>query len=386
MTIGIDKIAFYTPKYVLDLIELAKVRGDEPEKYTIGIGQDKQSVVPNYEDIVTMGANAASKIIDDTDRQLIDSVILATESGIDNSKSGAIYIQRLLNLSEFTRTIELKQACYAGTYGLMQARDYVAAHPGRRVLVIASDIARYGLATPGEVTQGAGAIAMIISDNPKIASINTDSVYMSAERADFWRPLDRTQALVDGHLSTDIYKEMFLTLWQRYCTKTQQTISDFSGFAFHLPYTKMGKKALDEVLDQATAEQQVNLMEKLKASQQLSRQVGNIYTGSVYLSLLSLLSYSDKLQSGEKIAIFSYGSGAEAELYSITLQENFTEYVPRKSVKQLLEGRQKLSVSEYEAAFNSQLFDSHVNVKSEAVSGVTQFQFLGWQNGERIYV
>ena len=93
MTIGIDKIGFYTPNYVLDLTELAQARGDEPEKYTIGIGQSQQAVVPNYEDVVTMGVNAAQSILTDDDRAAIDMVIFATESGIDKSKSAAVYAQ-----------------------------------------------------------------------------------------------------------------------------------------------------------------------------------------------------------------------------------------------------------------------------------------------------
>lgn len=385
MTIGIDKIAFYTPNYVLDLITLAKVRGDEPDKYTIGIGQDRQAIVPNFEDVVTMGANAAIKIITVDDRAKIDVVIFATESGIDNSKSSAIYVQRLLGLSEFVRTIELKQACYAGTYGLMQARDYVATHPGKRVLVIASDIARYGLSTAGEVTQGAGAIAMIISETPKIVSINTDSVYMSRDVADFWRPIDRQEALVDGHLSTDIYKEMFMTLWQRYQSQTKHQLNDFAGFAFHLPYTKMGKKALDQIMHEATQQHQERLTRNLQASQKFSREVGNLYTGSVYLSLLSLLSNATDLKSGEKLAVFSYGSGAEAELYSVTLQKNFKNYVPAEMTQQLLSKRQVMSVDQYEAMFKAQLYDSHIDVKSDAIVGTKLFQFLGWQNGERVY-
>lgn len=384
MNIGIDKIAFYTPEYVLDLVTLAKARGDEPDKYTIGIGQDEQAVIPNYEDVVTMGANAARQIVNDQERQTIDMVIFATESGIDNSKSSAIYVQKLLQLSEFVRTIELKQACYAGTYGLMQARDYVAAHPDKRVLVIASDIARYGLATAGEVTQGAGAVAMIVATNPRITIINDDSVYMSREVADFWRPVDRTEALVDGHLSTEVYKEMFLTLWQRYKNQTTHVLNDFAGFAFHLPYTKMGKKALDQIMSEADESHQKRLVTNLIASQQFSRHVGNLYTGSVYLSFLSLLSHSKDLNPGEKIAIFSYGSGAEAELYSMTLQPDFRSSIPAESVEKQLSERQHVSVEQYEKIFQSQLLDSHVNVIIPT-SQKHQFQFLGWQDGERQY-
>lgn len=381
--VGIDKIGFYTPGYVLDLVALAKARGDEPDKYTIGIGQDYQAVIPPNEDIVTMGANAAKQIINDQDRQKIDMVIVATESGIDNSKSSAMYIQRLLGLSEFSRTIEMKQACYAGTYGLMQARDYVTLHPEKRVLVIAADIARYGLATPGEVTQGGGAVAMIVAANPKILSINHDSVYMSHDVMDFWRPLDRSEAIVDGHLSTDVYKEMFMTLWQRYVQQNHKSIDELSAFVFHLPYTKMGKKALLQILPQATEQQQSLLMNHLQESQRFSRQVGNLYTGSVYLSLLSLLCHASDLQSGDDIAVFSYGSGAEAELYSVTLQPNFEEYVPKTLLHDLLEKRQVVSVATYEDIFKQQLTRSQIDTTTAMRS--TGYNLLGIQDGMRIY-
>ncbi|MGO2927515.1 MAG: hydroxymethylglutaryl-CoA synthase, partial [Leuconostoc citreum] len=81
MIIGIDKMASYTPEFALDLTTLAFARGDEPEKYTIGIGQNKQAVIPNFEDVVTMGVNAARKILTVADREQIDMVIFATESG-----------------------------------------------------------------------------------------------------------------------------------------------------------------------------------------------------------------------------------------------------------------------------------------------------------------
>lgn len=62
MRIGIDKMAFATTNDYLDLVELAKERGVDPNKFTIGIGQDLQAVVPPTQDIVTLGATAAKKI------------------------------------------------------------------------------------------------------------------------------------------------------------------------------------------------------------------------------------------------------------------------------------------------------------------------------------
>ncbi|MBD9412876.1 hydroxymethylglutaryl-CoA synthase, partial [Pseudomonas stutzeri] len=168
MKIGIDAIEMDTPDFYVDLVKLAKVRGDDPNKYTIGIGQDEQAVPPSSQDIVTLGANAAAKVLTPSSRASLGMILVGTESGVDASKSAALFIHDLLALPEWVRAVELKEACYGGTAALMMARDYVASHPDKSVLVIAADIARYGLATAGEVTQGAGAVAMIVKADPRL--------------------------------------------------------------------------------------------------------------------------------------------------------------------------------------------------------------------------
>jgi hydroxymethylglutaryl-CoA synthase len=213
----------------VDLIELAKARGDEPDKYTIGIGQDQQAVAPSSQDIVTMGADAAASILSPDDH--IGLIALGTESGIDASKAGALYIQKLLNLSPWARAVEIKEACYGGTAALMMARDFVAAHPDQQALVIASDIARYGLATGGEVTQGAGAVAMIVSSDPHILMINDDSVYRSDSIMDFWRPVYQDTALAKGKYSTAQYLDFFQQVWDRYKATTGKTSMISKRFA-----------------------------------------------------------------------------------------------------------------------------------------------------------
>ena len=39
-----------------------------------------------------------------------------------------------------------------------------------------------------------------------------------------------------------------------------------------------------------------------------SRRTGNLYTGSLYLGLISLLENSSSLQANDRIGLFSYGS------------------------------------------------------------------------------
>ncbi|MGM9894209.1 MAG: hydroxymethylglutaryl-CoA synthase family protein, partial [Ligilactobacillus ruminis] len=244
MKIGIDKIGFYTSNMYVDMTELANARNEDPNKYLIGIGQEKMAVIPPTQDAVTLGANAAFKILTEEDKKTIDLVIFATESGIDNSKSGAVYVSRLLGLSPYLRAVELKQACYGATAALQLAKGHVALNPDNKALVIGSDIARYGLRTKGEPTQGGGACAMIVGQNPRILELEETSACYMEDVMDFWRPFNHTEALVNGKFSANIYVDFFKKVFSIYRQKTGAKLEDFAALLFHLPYTKQGLKGL----------------------------------------------------------------------------------------------------------------------------------------------
>ncbi|KRM62441.1 hydroxymethylglutaryl-CoA synthase [Paucilactobacillus vaccinostercus DSM 20634] len=386
MKIGIDKIGFYTTPLYLDLTELAQARGVDPNKYLIGIGQEKQAVIPPTQDIVTMGANAADRILTDEDRKQISTIIVATESGIDNSKAAAIYVKELLQLDPFVRAVEVKEACYSGTAALQFARGLISLNPDEKVLIIAADIARYGLETSGEVTQGGGAIAMMISAEPRVLAIDGPSVPYSEDVMDFWRPLYASEALVDGKYSTSVYIDFFQKTWERYQTLTDQTLSDMAAMIFHLPFTKMGKKALDAILGDQNDPHSVLMRTQLAASQALSRQVGNLYTGSLYLALLSLLTRSHNLQSGDRIGLFSYGSGAQGEFFTGILQADFKEMVRQADVEKLIMARKQVSVPEYERLFRAQIGYNSKNVFLDLSQDHEKYVLQGQQDQKRVYL
>ena len=382
MRIGIDKMAFATTNDYLDLVELAKERSVDPNKFTIGIGQDLQAVVPTTQDIVTLGATAAKKLLTPELEKNISTVIVATESGIDNSKASAIYIKRLLGLSDFTRTVEMKEACYSATAAIQFAKGVVALNPQETVLVIAADIARYGLNTPGEVTQGAGAVAILISQNPHILTLEDTTVAYSKDIMDFWRPLYATEALVDGKYSTNVYIEFFLQTFTRYRQLTGRELADFAALTFHMPFTKMGKKGLEGLLKDRNDEVAQRLRTQLTASQLFSRQVGNLYTGSLYLSLMSLLQNSD-LRAGSRIGLFSYGSGAEGEFYTGILEDGYEHYM--NNIQEELTHRHQVSVAEYEKLFNSQLGMNDGDIEFDVTNDPSPFVLKGQKDHQRIY-
>jgi len=384
MQIGIDKMGLFTPNTYLDLVMLANARGVDPDKFTIGIGQDQMAIAPLSQDSVTMGVNAALDLLGGENRDNISLLVLGTESGIDQSKAGALYIQRLLGLQN-ARAFEIKEACYGATAGLMTAYDYVNAHPDQKALVIGSDIARYGLETPGEVTQGAGAVAMLISAQPRLMVLEPQTTVHSADVQDFWRPNFSKEAFARGKYSTEQYIDFFQKTWADYRNTTDRTIADFKALCFHLPYTKMGLKALRTILPEATEAQQADLLARYQESTLYSRQIGNIYTGSLYLGLMSLLEQSQQLQAGDRIGLFSYGSGAISEFFTAILQPNFEAQLATQKHADLLAKRQQLTMAEYETQFQTELPEDGSTFEIDLTVDPSPVVLTGMKEHERIY-
>lgn len=385
MKIGIDKLGFYTSEFYIDMAKLAQARGEDPNKYLIGLGQEKMAAVPPTQDAVTLAANAAAGVLDDGDREQISFVILATESGIDNSKAGAIYVADLLGLKKNIRTLEVKQACYSATAALQLARGYISLHPTEKVLVIASDIARYGLQTKGEPTQGGGAVAILMSAEPRLVAFDADSAFYSENVMDFWRPLGNDTALVDGHYSTNIYLDLLNKTFQDYQAQNGYQLDDFAGFAFHLPFTKQGKKGMQALLAAHASQKAEYFMEMFEVSRQYNKHVGNLYTGSLYLSLLSLLENSSQLQAGDRLGLYSYGSGAVGEFYSVTVQPGFRKWLQKQEHQQLLNHRQEVTITTYEKMFTEAVVDG-TDRKLDTTADHARFVLAGVKDHKRVYL
>ena len=378
MTIGIDKLGFYSPSYIIDMRELANARGIEPDKFTIGLGQDFMAVPPITQDTITLGANAAHTILTDEDKQSIDLVILATESGIDYSKAGATTVHSLLGINPSARSIELKQACYAATAGIQLAKNHIASNPGKKALVIASDISRYGLNTAGEPTQGAGAVAILLSENPKLIALDDATSYHTEDIHDFYRPMYSDVAIVDGKYSNDQYQHFFETTYTNYLSKTQRTLNDFKSLCFHIPYTKIGLKALKSITEDKT------LIDRYVKSTHYNRMVGNIYTGSLYLNLLSLLHKVD-LEANDRIGLYSYGSGAVAEFFSGTVQEGYQDHL-QVGLDEALSKRTLLTIKEYEAMYNQSLVNDGSHQVLDTKKDDAHFQLSEVKHHQRFYI
>ncbi len=341
---GISAMSFFTPHRYISLDTLAQHHGIDPAKFSRGIGQEKIAMPGHDEDVVTLAAEAAKPIIDQFGADGIDTILFATETGIDQSKSAGIYVQRLLGLPSNLRNVELKQACYSATAALQMACAHVARKPDRKVLVIASDIARYDLDSSGEATQGASAVAMLVAAEPTLLEIGTVSGLFTEDIMDFWRPNHRRTPLVDGKYSTLRYLGALVESWRDYQANGGLPYDGFTQFCYHLPFSRMGEKAHLRLAKEAKAEAD---MQAALPGMIYNRQVGNSYTASMYLAILSTLENSDGDLTGKSLGLFSYGSGATGEFFDAKVVEGYQDHLFAPRHRKILEDRTALSYDEY---------------------------------------
>ena len=386
MNTGIDRISFYTTRYCLDLKDLAAARGVDWKKYAVGIGQEIMGIPPPDEDIITMAASAAKPIIDEVGSDGIELLLFATESSIDQSKAAGLFLHGLLDLPSRCRVVELKQACYSGTIALRMAAQAVAASPSTKALVIASDVARYDLGSPGEPTQGCGAVAMLVTAEPAILTLDPEYGVHAEDVMDFWRPNYREEALVDGKYSTRIYLNTAAQAWSQYTEITGRTLSDFARCCYHIPFTNMAAKAHDRLLKESgIIEGRKALIEsQVRESLGYNRITGNTYSASLYEGLTCLLDTSNEPLDDKRIGLFSYGSGSVGEFFSGVVTAGYRDSLYAEQHQKLLSSRNVVTVQQYEDIFNLSVpTDGWDHRFTEYQTG--SFRLAGMQAHKRMY-
>ena len=266
MAAGIDDIAIYIPRLYLDAGDFAKARGLDPEKLERGLGISQMAIVDTNQDPACLAANACLRVMQKNKLtpDKIGRLYVATESAFDESKAMNSYVIGMLEQVYGEDTfghcggIECKFACVSGSYALYDNTNWIRAGEaeGKYALVVVSDIAKYDLGSSGEVTQGAGAIAMLLNDNPRLLSFDPKVTATSIKNEyDFYRPFGKETPIVHGQYSNLLYLIQVKNALIDYKRKVKETgliklkegetILDHVDYLnMHLPYSNMGKKAL----------------------------------------------------------------------------------------------------------------------------------------------
>ncbi|KAJ1927695.1 3-hydroxy-3-methylglutaryl coenzyme A synthase [Tieghemiomyces parasiticus] len=390
--VGILGIEVYFPRRYVDQAELEQFDGVSTGKYTIGLGQSKMAFTDDREDIASFCLSAVQNFMEkyQVDYQSIGRLEVGTETIVDKSKSTKSVLMQLFRDSGNYNVegIDTTNACYGGTSALFNAVQWVeSSHwDGRLALAVAADIAVYakGNARP---SGGAGAVVMLVGPNaplvmePGLRSTHMEHLY------DFYKPdLSSEFPEVDGPLSVVSYVRSvdecyrgFLNNVERVDGVKQATLANAADYyVFHSPYTKQVVKGLarmgyvdftrqpdapEYAAAQAFRDVETSasytlkeiektfvgltkplLTNKVAPSLLAARDIGNSYCASLYFGLASLLSEvpSTELQ-GRRIALFSYGSGSAASMFSFRVRSSTDQLAQHLALRERLDSRTKVA-------------------------------------------
>jgi polyketide biosynthesis 3-hydroxy-3-methylglutaryl-CoA synthase-like enzyme PksG len=354
--IGIEAINVYAGRACIGVREIFQVRGLDSRRFG-NLGMERKSVNLPCEDPVTNAVNAAKPLVDALpDPSAIEAVIVGTESGLDFGKSISTYVQEHLGLPRTCRSFEVKHACYGGTAAVQTAAALVGTSPveGIKALVIAADAAStVDRDSYWEPSQGAGAIAMLVSARPRILTLDAGaSGYCSYEVMDTLRPLPDLEA-GDSDLSLLSYLHCLEQSYRMYASRVAgcDFIETFDHLVFHTPFAGMVKGAhrtlMRRITGAAPEEIEADFDRRLAPSLGYCRQVGNVYSAALYLALYSLLDHGT-ISAPQRVGMFSYGSGCASEFYSGVLVPGATERTRAQGLAAAIESRHALAWDDYE--------------------------------------
>ena len=201
---GVSGMSVYVPRLRVRLQDWCGWTGNSWDKIQTVVGHSFR-VPGRHENVYTMAANAVIRLIQnyDIDPTQIGFLGLGTESSTDNA-AGAVIVRGMVDrglealgrprLSRHMEVPEFKHACLGGMYALKAALRYVACDAGDRLaIVVCADVAEYERGSTGEQTQGAGAVALLVSRQPKLFEVDLQHAGCASDYRgpDFRKPFAR---------------------------------------------------------------------------------------------------------------------------------------------------------------------------------------------------
>jgi hydroxymethylglutaryl-CoA synthase len=335
-------------------------------------------------------------------------------------------------------------ACIGAVDAMQNTLDWLRSNPDELAIVVASDNAKYELASTGEYTQGAGAIAVLLRANPRLLAVDAQWGVATRPVYDFYKPLrqvDKAELIsevlhlanrnhvdvpaltaslresletrgvldnneevlhlyketpvFDGPYSNACYQQRIREALDHYQRKhpDSEGATSWDKLVFHLPYAYQARRMFGEIFwrelaagphgerlldqcgqtppqaedfpDDPAAFEKAQLgfwraitktplyrefvKQVIAPGERASSLVGNVYTGSIFLSLMSVLEVADDLSTGQQIGFFAYGSGSKSKVFTATLQPEWATVAARFGLLDQLQARQPIDYPTYEA-------------------------------------
>ena len=418
LPIGIDDLSCHVPSLYLDIRDLAEARGIAYEKLAHGLGLLKMAIPDVHEDAATMAAEAIAELMTKNNLrpEQIGRIYLGTESALDGAKPTATYAvemvqQRLGGSFRRCDVVDMTFACIGATDALENCLDWVAGDRERMAIAVASDVAKYELESTGEYTQGAGAVAVLVKWNPRLLAIPRQFGVAMDSVHDFYKPRREQYTetpVFDGPFSNQCYQNRMSEALQHFREISGAEEPALSGrwerMIFHLPYAFHGKRIyVEEFIHERkqagdwaaicekngieephpltlsepvafdknwqtfvkaaskTTEYKQFLKQKLEKAQRGSSDVGNLYTASIFMALMSTLAADfdeNSRLAGKRFGFVAYGSGSKSKVFEGIVQKGWKEVAGRFRLFEKLAQRRPVDYATYEKLHRSQLQQS----------------------------
>ncbi len=356
-SIGIERLNLYAGSLFLDQEKLAVARGLDPAKVVKDFLIDTRTVIPPFEDTVTMGANAARPLLDFVDAGSIGMLIVGTESSVDFGKPISTNIIGALGIGPNIRNYETKHACYSGVAALDTAINWIASglNRGRKALVISTDFSRMHLHAKEEFVLGGVAAAAIVSEEPKIIEYEIEKRgTWTTDVYDTFRPSARDET-GNNEVSLFTYMDAIEGAYNHYREISRESVpfsGSFDYLAYHTPFPGMAFQAHRTLSNLDGRKPKLEIMksfdERVLPGLTYARRVGSTYGASNFVGLAGIAGGNGNAKPGARVGFFSYGSGAIGEFYSGILCETANEAVLAMDIDSSLDDRIEVSVEEYE--------------------------------------
>ncbi|PWZ12838.1 Hydroxymethylglutaryl-CoA synthase [Zea mays] len=343
--VGILAMDIYFPPSCVQQEALEAHDGASKGKYTIGLGQDCMAFCSEVEDVISMSLTVVNSLLKKykIDPKLIGRLEVGSETVIDKSKSIKTWLMQIFEVyAEGPARPTGGAAAIAMLIGpnapISFESKYRASHMAHVYDFYKPDLAsEYPSPDPSECFW---------------LSISEFNIFTTA-------PLFQ---VVDGKLSQTCYLMALDSCYRQFCNKYEKiagkqfSISDAEYFVFHSPYNKLVQKSFARLyyndfmrncsyvdddakeklqsFSNLTGEESYQSRDLEKASQQvakhlygikvqpttlLPKQIGNMYTASLYAALASVLYNKHDSLNGQRIVMFSYGSGLTSTMFSLRL-------------------------------------------------------------------
>ncbi|MFX1288674.1 MAG: hydroxymethylglutaryl-CoA synthase family protein [Promethearchaeota archaeon] len=246
--IGIDSVGFYAPKYYIKLDDLALQRNIDPGKFNKGLMVHEMRVPEVNEDIISLGLKAGYQALmkGGVSPKNIDALFVGTETITYAVKSVSNIFAELLEISPNALTMDSYNACAGGTLALLNAIALIEKDIISKALVISADVSSYHLGSASEPTQGSGAVALVISKNPRVASFSEKFGKISGNVDDFFRAAYEKEAKAFGHYSVETYLDFQLKAYDDLIKHIGDFHADY--YTFHAPFSKLPIKCMQEII------------------------------------------------------------------------------------------------------------------------------------------